>query len=380
MNETITSQMQVDVAAMQALSEEETQKRDALVVRLLQSMDGAADLLAIYLGQRLGFYQALNSAGPANSSELAVRAGAHERYAREWLEHQAVTGLLDVAEESQDPAARRYRLPRGNAEVLLEGDSLNYLAPVSRAIVSAAQRMDDLVKAYRNGGGVPYTAYGADMREAQEGLNRPMFINLLGTEWLPSQPDVHARLQADPPARVADIACGAGWSSIAIARAYPRVQVDGYDNDEASIVLARQNARDAGVADRVNFQVRDAATLRVSHLYDLATVFEAIHDMAQPVEALRHIKQLLATGGSVIIADEHVSENFTAPGDDVERFFYSASILLCLPTGMAEQPSLGTGAVIRPAIMRRYAREAGFREVEILPIENPFFRFYRLHA
>jgi 2-polyprenyl-3-methyl-5-hydroxy-6-metoxy-1,4-benzoquinol methylase len=209
-------------------------------------------------------------------------------------------------------------------------------------------------------------------------MNRVQFVNLLGSEWLPAVPDVHARLGQDPPARVADVACGAGWSSIALATAYPRVRVDGFDLDEYSIQLARQNLAGSGLEDRVEFEVRDAAHSTLSGAYDLVTVFEAIHDLPRPVEVLRTIRNLLVEGGTVIIADERTAETFTAPADEVERLLYGWSVLHCLPVGMSEQPSAATGTVMRAETLRAYAQEAGFSDVEILPIENDFWRFYRL--
>jgi 2-polyprenyl-3-methyl-5-hydroxy-6-metoxy-1,4-benzoquinol methylase len=235
---------------------------------------------------------------------------------------------------------------------------------------------------------VPYPEYGIDTREGIAAMNRPMFINLLTAEWLPALPDVHSRLQEGlsvegrlRPARVADIACGAGWSTIAMAKAYPMIQIDGFDSDEASIELARKNIAEADLSDRVTLHVQDAAKMVrsvASGPYDLVTIFEALHDMARPVEALRAVRGMLAPGGAVLIADERVAERFIAPGDEVERFMYGASVLHCLPVGMAEQPSAGTGTVIRPDTVRRYAMEAGFGGAEILPIENDFWRFYRL--
>ena len=151
-----------------------------------------------------------------------------------------------------------------------------------------------LVEAFRTGGGVP-GCVGYLGRDAQGDANRPLFVNLLGQEWLPAIGDVHARLQADPPARVADIGCGAGWSSIAIARAYPNVAVDGFDLDEASIALARANVAATEVADRVSIHLRDATDPELAGSYDLVTVFEAIHDMPQPVDVLRSMRGLAAT-------------------------------------------------------------------------------------
>jgi SAM-dependent methyltransferase len=370
----------------------QAEQTEAFVGRLFEATLGAIDLLAIYLGDQLGLYRALAGGGPATSTELAARTGTHERFVREWLEQQAVSDILEVGSLAVDSdegggadgAARRYRLPAARAEALLSEESLAYFAPLPRFLVATARQADALLQAYRTGSGVPYTAYGADAREAQAAFNRPAFANLLGSAWLPTIPDVHARLLAAPPARVADIGCGAGWSSIAIARAYPNVQVDGFDSDAASIELARRNAAAAGVGDRVSFQVRDAADPALAGTYDLVVAFETIHDMARPVGALRSMRRLAGERGAVLVMDERVGETFTAPGDPVERLFYGSSILFCLPTGMAdgtpEQPSAGTGTVMRPAVVRRYATEAGFREVEILPIEHDMFRFYRLVA
>src|SRR5262249_1959331 len=162
-------------------------------------------------------------------------------------------------------------------------------------------------------------------------MTRPMFVNLLGTEWLPAIPAVHLRLQADPPARVADVGCGTGWSSITIAQTYPHVFVDGLDLDEASIATGRANAQQAGLADRVRFQVRDAAAPLLAGKSDLVTAFEPLHDMARPVEALRAMRGFLAGGGSVLIADERVADTFEAPGNEIDRFNYGWSILHCLP-------------------------------------------------
>ena len=361
----------------QVADEQGTERRDALVGRLFGSILEAMDLLNIYLGDRLGLYRALADGGPATSAELASRAGIHERYAREWLEQQAVTGLLEVDDPGRAAAERRYALPRGHDEVLLDLNSLQYLAYVGRFAACLGAAMP------KAAGGVPDRRRGLvgrvrRRRSRGPGRGEPTDLpRLLGTEWLPKVPDVHARLGADPPARVADIGCGAGWSSIAIAKAYPRARIDGFDLDEPSIELARANAAEHGVADRVSFQVQDVADPSLAGRYDLVVAFEMLHDLSRPVEALRVMRGLLADGGAVIIMDEKVAETFTAPGDDLERFFYGFSTLCCLPAGMAEQPSAATGTVMRPDTMRRYALEAGFRDVEILPIEHDLFRFYR---
>jgi 2-polyprenyl-3-methyl-5-hydroxy-6-metoxy-1,4-benzoquinol methylase len=255
------------------------------------------------------------------------------------------------------------------------------MAPIGRTLVSAVQTLPRLMQAFRSGEGVPWSAYGPDMIESQGDFNRPWIVHQLGKEYLPSIPGVHSRLQADPPARVADVACGVGWASIAIAQAYPKVRVDGFDPDESSIEIARELAKEAGVDDRVRFELRDGAAIGDQGPYDLAIVIESIHDMSRPVEVLTGIRESLAPNGTLIVADEKVGESFTAPGDAVERLMYAFSFLVCLPSGMVEQPSAATGTVMRPATFRRYAKEAGFGDVEILEqIPHDFLRFYRLSS
>jgi len=355
-----------------------TQARDALVERLFHAALNFEDVCGVYLGDRLGLYEALADLGSATASELAVRTATDERYVREWLEQQAVTGILVVEDPASAPATRRYSIPDGHVEVLVEHDSLNWMVPLMRQMVGLLGPLQQLLEAYRSGDGVPYAAYGADMREGISLMNRAMFVNLLGTEWLPAVPDVHARLQQDPPARVADVACGTGWSSIANARAYPKARVDGIDLDPASIDTANANAAAAGLTERLAFDVRDAADPSLGGHYDLVTIFEALHDMARPVDALRAIRELLAEGGVALVVDERVADAFTAPGDEIERLMYGFSVMHCLAVGLDERPSAATGTMMRPDTLRAYALDAGFSDVEILPIDNDFWQFYRL--
>jgi 2-polyprenyl-3-methyl-5-hydroxy-6-metoxy-1,4-benzoquinol methylase len=252
------------------------------------------------------------------------------------------------------------------------------MAPLTRLMAGAVRPLDSLLEAYRTGGGVPFSEYGSDLREGQAAINRPAFLYQLSQEWLPAMADVHQRLQSNPSARVADIGCGYGWSSIGIAQGYPNVHVDGFDLDEPSIALAQENARQHNVSDRVHFQVRDAGDPALARQYDLVTALECVHDMSNPVAALRMIRQLAGENGAVLIADERVGDTFTAKGNDVEWMMYGWSILHCLPVGMVDPPAVGTGTVMRTDTLKKYAKEAGFRDVEVLPIENFFFRFYRL--
>jgi 2-polyprenyl-3-methyl-5-hydroxy-6-metoxy-1,4-benzoquinol methylase len=302
-----------------ATAADATGRRDALVERLFLNAIGAFDLFSVYIGDTLGFYRCLAEKGPLTSAELADAAGAHERYAREWLEQQAASELLEVEGEGEE---RRFRLPAGHDEALLDVSSLNYIAPMARAVLASIRPIDALLEAVRSGGGVPYADYGHDLHEAQAAFTRPLFENLLGKEWLPSVPEIHDRLLADPAATVADVACGQGRSSIEMARAYPKIRVEGIDSDRASIERARENLAGSGVEDRVTFHERDAAAAELAGRYDLVTIFEALHDMSYPVDVLCAARGLLADGGLVFIGDEHepsLCEEASRRAQDVDR-------------------------------------------------------------
>lgn len=359
----------------------QAQRRDALADQLFHATIGAQEVMHVYLGDRLGLYTALAKVDTATPAELATSTGIAERYAREWLEQQAVAGVLDVAEETADARTRRYRLSAGAAEVLCNPDSLDFLSPLAQLVVSLAQTLPRVADAFRTGAGVPFEAYGEDIRDGIERVNRPMFLNQLASEWIPALPDIEARLRRnDPAAHIADLGCGSGWSTIALAKSYPEAHVDGIDVDESSIEAARRNAIKAGCADRVHFACRDATDPDLAGRYDLVTFFETLHDMAHPVEVLRAARGLLAPSGAVLIGDERVAETFTAPGDDLDRFNYGWSALHCLAVAMVEPDAAGTGTVIRPDTVRRYALDAGFASVTVLPIEHDFWRFYRLDS
>jgi SAM-dependent methyltransferase len=354
----------------------DSDRRDALVERLFGATVGTLELFGVYLGDRLGLYAALVGSAAMSPDELARRAGIAPRYAREWLEQQAVAGLLDV--ENGD-GERRYRLPAEHADVLVDPESSFYLAPFASLLAGVGGVLPDVVDAYRSGGGVPFSRYGRDLRDGQAAINRPAFTHEMAS-WVAAMPDVDARLKSDPPARVADVGCGAGWSTIALARAFPKARVEGIDLDEASIADARRNAAEAGMADAVSFEARDAADPSARGVYDLACIFEALHDTPRPGEVLESLHQMLRDDGSVLLADERVANSFTAPGDEIERMMYGWSICHCLPAAMVDQSAEPTGTVLREPTVRELADRAGFASVEVLPIENDFFRFYRLRS
>lgn len=356
----------------------ETERAEALAGRLFESLVAFQDLGSVYLGDRLGLYRSLAEAGPATSIELAARTSLTERYVREWLEHQAVTGILEVERASNDFAGRSFRLPDAFVPVLVDEVSPYYMAAAGKAMVGAGRPIELVVEAFKSGGGVPYELYGETFLEGQAAFNRPAFAELLGSEWIPAMPDVHAALSTKADARIADIGMGFAWSSIALAKAFPNAIVDGIDSDVASVERANANIADEGMGDRVRVIARDAGDPMLEGKYDLACAFECVHDMSDPVGVLRSMRRMVSPNGTVLVMDEKVQDGFVAPGDDVERFMYGWSVLHCLPVGMADEGSVGTGTVMRSATMKRYAEEAGFTRFEILPVETDFFRFYRL--
>jgi SAM-dependent methyltransferase len=349
----------------------------SLSLRMFTAMLHTQEMLACYLGARLGLYELL-AQGPLSPAELAERAGIATRYAREWLEQQAVAGLLRTIGDGL--GEHRFDLPPGHAQVLLATD--DPLSMVSLSVLpigGVAQALPSLIEAYRTGSGVPDSAFGMDWRLGHSGANRALFSHSL-VGWLRNgMPRLHTMLGGTQRS-IADLACGAGWAAIALAQAYPRAKVDGFDLDPEIISMANQNASHAGVADRVNFRVRDFTNDDFPVKYDLVCLFDALHEMPQPVDALRACRSARSDLGEVVVMDAKVTEEFSAPGDDVERFQRATSVLHCLPVSLDQKNSNGTGTVLRPDMVRQFAAEAGFTDVRMLAIDDKFHRCYHLRG
>ncbi len=347
------------------------------VGRVFDSVLGMMDAWSIYVGDKLGLYDAL-AAGSRTRDELASETSTNWRYVGEWLEQQVTTGFLTVDDPSRPDSERVYSLPAEHAEVFCDRDSLNFLTPFVRLVTAGGMQMQSLVEAYRTGGGVSWEQFGEDMRTGQAEMNRPWFLQAIGTDWFPSAPAVQQKL-VEQDTRVADIGCGEGWSSIALAQAYPGITIDAYDVDEASILAARHHASDAGVADRIRFHHVDGKGIEAGNHYDVVTFFECVHDMPDPVSVLETANRIVKEDGVVVVMDEAVGEAFGEQTDEVERLMYGFSMFVCLPDGLSHDESVGTGTVMRPSKLAEYASSAGFERVSVLPIENDLWRFYQLH-
>jgi ubiquinone/menaquinone biosynthesis C-methylase UbiE len=273
-------------------------------------------------------------------------------------------------------ATRRFSLPPAHAAALVDRDDPAYLVPLTQFLPSMSSVVPELMTAFKQGGGVSYESYGQDCLEAIAHGNRPMYTNDLASSWIPAMPEVHARLEHG--GRALDVGCGLGWSTVSLAKGYPQVQIDGLDVDGASIEQARVAAEREGVSDRVTFHHAPIEDASLTGPYDLVTAFECLHDMPYPVEALRKMRELASPGGTVLIADEAAGDSLEENCNFLGNFFYNCSVLHCLPQAMGFPETAATGTAIGAATVRRYAEQAGFTRVEVLDIENPFFRFYWL--
>jgi 2-polyprenyl-3-methyl-5-hydroxy-6-metoxy-1,4-benzoquinol methylase len=269
-----------------------------------------------------------------------------------------------------------FSLPPEHAEVLTNPDSQWSAIGVLGWLGSFGSLMPQLTEVFRSGGGVPYEEYGLDMVTAQGMSTRPMFLNDYVSRWIPAMPDIETELRKG--ARIADVGCGLGWSSIALAKGFSKVQIDAIDPDELSIKEAERLTEKEGLSERINFHVSSIEEAAIEGPYQLITAFECLHDMPYPVQALQRMRELLDRGGAVLVADEAVGDSLEENMNFMGHFFYNFSVLHCLPQAMAFPDAAATGTVIKPSILSMYADQAGFRQVEVLPIENPQFRFYRL--
>ncbi|WP_448809125.1 class I SAM-dependent methyltransferase [Agromyces bauzanensis] len=348
---------------------------DAFAERVLGAALGWIETMSIHLGTQLGWYDALVSEGPLTASELARRTSTAPRYAREWLEQQAAFGIIEVVGGGIADDSRVFALPAAAAEVLADRSSLAYTAPLARMLAASGAQMPALLDAYRTGGGVSWEQLGVHAREAQADMNRPWLDTV--PEVFARHPRLHERLSR-PGARIADVGMGEGWSSIALAKAYPKLRVDGYDIDAPSVEAARAHAAEAGVADRVHFHLEDAADLADHGPFDAAFAFECLHDLPHPQAVLSAMRGATGDDGIVVIMDEAVGDQLTPNSEGLDRVMYGFSLFVCLPDGLSHRPSAATGTVMRPSTLRRYAREAGFADIDVLEDGFGFWRFYEL--
>jgi SAM-dependent methyltransferase len=356
------------------------ERAGALAERFLAQLGAGVELLTVELGRRLGLYAVLAEAGTATAEELAERAAIAPRYALEWLDQQAAAGIVDVVGGDGRTQERRFALPAGHQAVLLAADSPAYLLGAAPLLLGIARTLPAVADAFATARGVEYADFGDELRWGIGALNRPAFLAGMRT-WVEQLPDIAERL--DRGGVVLDAGCGEGWSSIALARAFPAARVVGIDLDRASVDEARRNVAEAGLAHRVsvvraNAADADALAAAAGEPVTLVTAFQALHDMGRPAEALAAFRAVLADGGAVLIGDEHGSDAKAAPADEVERLKLAVSVLHCAPATWAESDAVVNGTVLRDHTLAAWVREAGFGPSRVLEIEHPFWSFHRL--
>lgn len=341
-------------------------KMNAFLGQVVGDFGASLSSSLAYIGQKLGLYKALASSGPSTSEELAANTSTTERYVREWLINQAASGYI-----TYDAASRRYSLSAEQAVALTDENSPYYVGGgfyVIKAMTHAVTRIED---GFKNGGGMLWGEHDPDLFVGVERFFRPGYAAHLIGSWIPSLTGIEERLKAG--GKVADIGCGHGSSTIIMAQAYPNSRFWGFDNHEKSIETARERARDAGVADRVTFEVVNASELP-DQQYDLVAFFDCLHDMGDPVGACKSAAQVLAPHGSALIvepmAGNTVEENFNIIG----RTFSGASTLCCTSNSLAlDGPALG--AVAPESAIREVVLAGGFTEFR-RATETPFNRVF----
>lgn len=328
---------------------------------------GAAFSMAhLHIGDKLDLFKTL-AGGPVTVEGLAAKTGLQERYLREWTAAMAASQYIDY-----DPATREFSLPAHKAAVLADEDS-----PVF--VVGAAQMMPDhytvipgILKAFREGGGVPYTDFTEHTIKGTERFFRPGYVNFLVQEWIPAT-GFEQRLKSG--AKVADVGCGRGVAICTLAAAYPGSTFYGFDNHAGAIEGARDTAKQSGVTRNATFEVTPSTELPQTGDFDLISTLDALHDMVDPEGAARSIYGALKPDGAWFIIEPNVSDNLEENINPVGRVFYSVSGLQCMPASLA-YGGAGYGACMGPANIRKVAEQAGFRSVERLPVENPFNALY----
>jgi 2-polyprenyl-3-methyl-5-hydroxy-6-metoxy-1,4-benzoquinol methylase len=338
-------------------------KLEAFMGQAVSDMGAAISVPLFMIGEKLGLYKAMAGAGPLTSAEVAERAGAAERYVREWLRNQAAGGYV-----SYDPESDRYTLPAEHALALADEDSPFYVLGVYDSIASLFADEDRIREAFRSGEGMGWHEHDPRLFRGTERFFRPGYRAHLVSEWIPALDGVQEKLERG--ATVADVGCGHGASTVVMAEAFPNSEFTGFDYHAESIERARQAASEAGVAERTAFEVASAKDYPGSG-YDLVCVFDCLHDMGDPVGAARHVRETLAPDGAWMIVEPFANDRVEQNLNPVGRVFYGASTVICTPSSLAQEVGLALGAQAGEARLAEVLKEGGFGRVRRAS-ETPF--------
>jgi SAM-dependent methyltransferase len=341
-------------------------KLNELLGRFVNDFGATGFAATVVIGDKLGLYQAL-AAGPATPAELAERTSTHPRLVAEWLAAQAASGYV-----SYDPDGERFSLSQEQAFALAHEDGPMYLPGAFQVMVAAVKDEPKITQAFRDGIGVPWHAHDPDLFAGTERFFRAGYAANLISGWIPALDGVQAKLEAG--AKVADVGCGHGASTLIMAQAYPRSRFVGFDYHQPSVRHAQQVAANAGVAERCRFEVATATSYPGAG-YDLVTIFDALHDLGDPVGAAAHIHQSLAPDGTLMLVEPYAADRLQDNLNPIGRAFYAASTLLCVPHSLSEEPGTALGAQAGEQRLHEVVAAAGFGRLRRVA-ETPFNLVY----
>jgi SAM-dependent methyltransferase len=345
-------------------------KMNEMLGRVVSDFGATASSALVLIGDRLGFYKTLASDGPLTSAELAQRTQTAERYVREWLINQAAGGYV-----TYDPATRTYSLTPEQTAALADDANPLFVAGGFELFVSLVKDEEQITELFRTGKGMQWGAHHSGLFRGCERFFRPGYLANLVEHWIPSLEGVQAKLEAG--ATVADVGCGHGASTLIMAQAFPKSRFFGFDDHAGSIERARDQAKAAGLDDRVFFEVAGATNFPGGD-YDLIAFFDCLHDMGDPAGALRHTRETLATGGTVLLVEPMAGETVEANFNPVGRIYSAASVLVCTPNAVATGP-VALGTVATEHDLQGVAEQAGFTRFR-RAMDTPFNRLFEVRA
>ncbi len=345
-------------------------RQEAFIGKVLGDTSSTMTTVLASIGDRLSLFKDLSVNGASTSSELAARTAIQERYAREWLGGMAAAGYLEY-----DPATRRFRLPAEHTAALAQEGGPFFFGGIYQMFPAMMGVFDQVTQAFRNGGGVPQSAYAPAFWDGLERFSAGWFENLLLQQWIPAMPEVERKLQRG--ARVADVGCGRGRAIIKLAEGFPASQFVGYDVFAPAVNQASERARAAGVAERVRFEQLDASK-GLPEPYDVITTFDVVHDSVDPLGLLRAIRNGLRPDGRYVCLDSNCSDKLEENVGPLGAMFHGVSVLYCMTTSLAGGGAgLGTLGFHEPKV-QELCIAAGFSSVRRVPLENPFNILYEV--
>jgi len=341
----------------------DSEKMNALLHQAVADMGAAVHAALIVVGDRLGLYSAMADGEPFTAAELARRTGTFERYVREWLNANAAAKYIEY-----NAANDTYSMTPEQSQLLSQGDTAMDLPGFYHAVASCMKDEEKIAGIFRSGKGFGWHEHEKGLFEGTERFFRPNYLANLTTGWIPALDGVEAKLRDG--ARVADIGCGHGASTLLMAKTYPKSEFFGFDYHDASIQRAKEKAVAADVGDRVHFEVAPAQAFPGKD-YDFAACFDCLHDMGDPAGAARHVLQSLAKSGTWMIVEPNASDDLAANLNPIGRVFYSASTMCCVPASLAQEVGAGLGAQAGEKKIREVVMQGGFTRFR-RATETPF--------